>query len=240
MKLARLLVADPVPKIAQHIAAECGALARAVSVVTSGRELAQRAEAEQPQMIVMSLELADYDPFLVIETLHRVCPRTLVVATYRELAARQIELLRAAGVVDLHLQPVDTVALYRIASARFKKPFRRHVRLPIALEVRRADGAYFGQTRDLSQGGMLLDAAMLCAVGDSVLVDLMGPDGPIRVRAVVLDVQEHAGRLRAQFEHLRGGEYERLADLLERARPWTNGTTVRYGLTAVLSELCGS
>jgi ActR/RegA family two-component response regulator len=218
MKLDSIVIADPVSAVARRIAWSCTPMARRRVVATSVAALREAIATCNPEMVVVSLELAGDDTLSVIQEVRASRRDCLVVVTFRELSVPTCEQLRALGVTELLQQPVDEVALYRAASRHFGQPFRRHARHAMALDVRRADGVALGCTRDVSMGGMLLDALTPLENGSSLLVDLCSATRRIRVRARVLENTSDGVRL--QFENFRGPAYDALLDLLENASSW--------------------
>lgn len=220
-KLQCLVVADPLPEVAQDIANACDRLAEQRLVTTTGAETLTQARALRPEAIVLSLELTKPDTLDIAAKLCKELPNTLIVITYRELAVPMMEKLARLGLGDFVAQPVDITELFRAASRRFDRPFRRHDRHAVTLELYRADGVLVGKTRDLSEGGLLMDAIHPVKLDESMLLDLMLDDKagkPLRVRCRVLAVdgqQPAPVKARVQFERLWGPEQRRLRDYIQ-------------------------
>jgi ActR/RegA family two-component response regulator len=231
MRLRRLVVADPVDKVARQIADGCERLAEERVISTTGAQTIDVASALRPEMVILSLELSSPEAVEVVGELHRFLPETFTVVSFREMAVPTVERLAKLSVDDFMPQPLDLTAVFRAASRRFGVGFRRHDRHTISLDMVRADGVLIGRTLDLSEGGLRFAAIHPLAVDDSILVDLVLPsDKPLRVRCRILDVQ---GRpplqvtARAQFENLRGREHGRLAAYLASLAPEAQELTSR-------------
>jgi DNA-binding response OmpR family regulator len=188
----------------------------------TGEDVLRLAAELGPELVILSLELRrPYVPE-VIGKLRHARPDTCIVLAYRELAVSEIERLLLIGVDELLSQPVDLSALLRIVWQRFKINSRAHERHAVGIEVRRADGLSLGRTRNLSEGGMLLEHSQSLTAGQSLLFDLLLPENEsVRIRGSVLGVVTTEGPVatplaRVQFEALRGNERQRLATFLER------------------------
>lgn len=224
MKLEQLIVADPMASVAELLADQCEQLAEQCLVCTDGAAVLAAAKHRVPRMVLLSLEIQRPDAVEVATTLGKLQPQPFIVGTYRELGVPAMERYEKLGVGDFVPQPVDATDVFRAASRHFDVPFRRHARFSSRFDVARADGVLIGQTRDLSEGGMLMQSGHAVTVGESLLVDLALPDGtdkPLRVRCAVLKVegQSPAPVLASiQFLRLRGEEHRRLAVYLEKLR----------------------
>lgn len=221
-KLKCLVVADPLADVATLIADFCGRLAEQRFIASTSAELAKLTRELHPEVVVVALELTKPPALEVIAKLTKEQPSLLVIATYRELSILDMEKLERAGVHDLLPQPVDVTEVFRAASRHFAKPFRRHDRIAATIDVFRADGVLVGRTRDLSEGGMLIDALQPMKNDESLLLELALGDGvpkSMRVRCRVLAVegtQPARVTARIQFERLWGPEHRRLADHIRR------------------------
>jgi|WetSurMetagenome_2_1015567.scaffolds.fasta_scaffold60624_3 DNA-binding response OmpR family regulator len=218
-KLANVVVADPVERAAKLIARSCERFATKSVVVATGEELLRVAQALRPELTILSLELHDPDTAEIIHELRRQSRKTHLVVTFRELAVPDMQRLTKLGIEDMLPQPVDAVALARLVWLRFKINSRAHERYNVAIDVHRADGLLLGQTRNLSEGGMLLaDLAQPLTSRASLLFGLMLPnDKPVLVRGSILAVEGQEPSptwARVRFEQLRGSEQERLAAFL--------------------------
>jgi DNA-binding response OmpR family regulator len=220
-KLQHLVVADPIAETAQTVADGCERLADLREVATSGEETLNIIAAKQPQLLVISLELQRPDIVELMPRLQRVASDLLIIATYRELSVPLMEKLSRLGLAHFVPQPVEITEIFRAASNRFQMHFRRHDRHNVTIEVYRADGVLVGRTRDLSEGGMSMDALHPVHPDESQLLDLMVADNasrPLRVRSRVLQVEGTAPApvlARIQFERLWGPEHKRLTDYIQ-------------------------
>jgi ActR/RegA family two-component response regulator len=220
-KLQNLIVADPIRETAQNIADSCERLADNRDVATTGSETLGQVTSKKPQVLIISLELTRPDAVDLIPKLQKVAPDTLMIATYRELSVPLMEKLSRIGVANFIPQPVETTEIFRAASNRFQMHFRRHDRHSVTIEVYRADGVLVGRTRDLSEGGMSMDALHPVHPDESQLFDLMLADQasrPLRVRSRILGVEGVPPApvlARIQFEKLWGPEHKRLTDYIQ-------------------------
>ena len=219
MLLSALLVADPQRQAAELTAEQCGRMAERTIVAGQGGEVVASAQAQPIDMVILSLEIQRPGPITVIEALEKLSPAPFVVASYRELGVPTMERYGRLGVTDFVSQPIDVTEIYRIASRHFNVPFRRHDRYRVAIDVLRPDGVAIGRTRDLSEGGLLMDMYYPAVPGESWLIDLAVPDQkkPLRARINVLQVEGQSPApmiARAQFARLRGEELKRLVRYL--------------------------
>jgi len=219
MLLSALLVADPQRQVAELVAEQCSRMAERTAVAVNGQQTIATAQAQKIDMLILSLEIARPGPLDVIEAVEKMRPAPFVVATYRELGVPQMAHYGRLGVRDFLSQPIDATEIYRAASRHFNMPFRRHDRFYVAIDIKRPDGVVIGRTRDLSEGGLLMDAYYKASPGESWLIELALPDKkkPLRVRLHVLEVegQPPASMIaRAQFDRLRGEEHRRLVAFL--------------------------
>ncbi len=220
MKLKCMLVADPMAATAEQIAEQCERIADARPVVTQASDAIARVAELQPEVAVISLELAGMPPKTLIPQLLDRAPNLFILATYRELSVPDMERFGRLGVDEFVPQPIDILQIFRAASRRFNVPFRRHDRYSVACDVFRADGVMIGKTCDISEGGMCMTALHPTNVGESLLVDIdLGDDQPLRVRCEVLQVEGTAPapvKARVQFAQLWGPEQRRLVKYLQR------------------------
>ncbi len=220
-KLQHLVVADPIRDTAQNIADACERLADTREITTTGSETLDLVTAKKPQVLIISLELSRPDTVDLIPKLQKVSPDSLVIATYRELSVPHMEKLSRIGIANFTPQPVEVTEIFRAASNRFQMHFRRHDRHSVTIEVYRADGVLVGRTRDLSEGGMSMDAMHPVHADESQLFDLMLADQqsrPLRVRSRILGVEGVSPApvlARIQFEKLWGPEHKRLTDYIQ-------------------------
>ncbi len=228
MKLEQMIVADPMASVAELLADQCERLAEQCLVCTDGAAVIAAAKQRAPRMVMLSLEIQRPAALEVASELAKLEPRPFIVGMYRELGVPGMERYERIGVSDFVPQPVDVADVFRAASRHFGVPFRRHTRFAMRFDIARADGVLIGQTRDLSEGGMLMSTPHALTAGESLLVDLALPDGqdkPMRVRCSVLNVEGQAPaamQANIQFVRLRGEEHRRLAQYLEKlgkARP---------------------
>ncbi len=225
-RLKGLVVADPVESVAQLVARHCERLAEERLFTTGGERTIAQVASLRPEMVVLSLEITKPDAVEVAKAIQKIAPDTFIIITFREMAVPMMEKLGKLEVGDFIAQPVDFAAIFRAASKRFGTVFRRHERHSVTLDIQRADGVLIGKTRDLSEGGLMMDAIHPFSVDESLLVDLGLPEKPLRVRCHVLAVDGQPPAkvtARVMFENLRGREHERLvgylADLGKQARP---------------------
>ncbi|MBC7792148.1 MAG: PilZ domain-containing protein [Clostridia bacterium] len=218
-KLKHLVIADPNQDTAQLIADACERLADETTTVTSGGELLDAVDSIKPQLLIISLELTRPDTIEVIPKLQKLASDMLIMTTYRELSVPLMEKLGRLGLENFLAQPADATEIFRAASKRFQMHFRRHDRHAVTLEVYRADGVLVGRTRDISEGGLSIDALHPVHVDESQLLDLMIADQkPLRVRCRVLHVdgvRPAPVLARIQFEKLWGPDQKRLADYIK-------------------------
>jgi ActR/RegA family two-component response regulator len=219
MLLSALLVADPQKQVADLLAQQCGRMAARTIVAISGDRVIAEAKAQPIEMMVMSLEIQRPGPLEVVEAVEQLRPSPFVVVSYRELGVPTMERYSRLGITDFVAQPIDATDIYRAASRHFNMPFRRHDRFAVAIDVTRPDGVTIGRTRDLSEGGLLMDAFYPATAGESWLIQLALPDQkkPLRVRIQILQVDGIAPApmvARAQFQRLRGEEHRRLVTFL--------------------------
>ncbi|MBN1960889.1 MAG: PilZ domain-containing protein [Deltaproteobacteria bacterium] len=214
MPLSTIVVADPVASLAKQIADGCERLANHCIVVTQSEALLEIEPTNQPDLMILSCELANSDTVSLVEQLKQKLTQTFIIISFRELAIPTMEKLTKLGIEDFIAQPFDLTSIYRAASRHFGTAFRRFERHHIALDVTRADGVVIGRTIDLSEGGLRMHAFHPVTVGDSLLVDLALDEGkPLRVRCRVLEVEGQPPipvAVRVQFENLRGREHERM------------------------------
>lgn len=220
-KLQHIVVADPNRDTAQTIADACERLADTRDVLSSSEEVVDLVASKQPQLLIVSLEMTRPDTIEIIPRLQRIASDLMIIATYRELSVPLMEKLSRLGLSHFVPQPVEITEIFRAASNRFQMHFRRHDRHNVTVEVYRADGVLVGRTRDLSEGGMSMDALHPVHPDESQLFDLMIADGasrPLRVRSRILQVEGTAPApvlARIQFERLWGPESKRLTDYIQ-------------------------
>lgn len=220
MTLRSLLVADPVRDVAETVAQQSKRLAKRRIICTDAQQLLEVADTEAPEILLLSLELPGARTDKLLKQLRKRHAELFLVGMYRELSVGAIESLGKLGVDDFVAQPLDTAALYRAASEHFNTFFRRHDRYEVAVDIYRADGVLVGRTRDLSEGGMLMDAFHPVSQEGSLLLELDLPDGEaerVRLRCHVLRVHGEAPSpvsASVQFETPRGREQQRLVSYL--------------------------
>ncbi len=220
-KLQHLVVADPNRETAQMIADACERLAETRDVLSNGDEVVELVATQKPQLLVISLEMTRPDTIELIPKLQKASSDLLVIATYRELSVPLMEKLSRLGLSHFVPHPVEITEIFRAASNRFQMHFRRHDRHNVTVEVYRADGVLVGRTRDLSEGGMSMDALHPVHPDESQLFDLQIADGAsraLRVRSRILQVEGTAPApvlARIQFEKLWGPEHKRLVDYIQ-------------------------
>jgi len=216
MRLKKLIIADPVREVAEVLALQCETLAEGCIIVTHADELVRAVTEHRPEMLILSIELGE--PLNLLPKLHSANRSMLITGTYRELTVRDMEKLGHVGMADFFAQPVDVLEAHRAASEHFGRPFRRHTRHNIGIDVGRLDAVVIGRTVDISEGGMLMEAAHPVAPEESILCLLNLPDRePLRVRCEVLTVDGVAPqsvRARIQFTRLRGPEHVVLLEFL--------------------------
>ncbi|MEZ4271897.1 MAG: PilZ domain-containing protein [Myxococcota bacterium] len=225
-KLKCMVIGEPSEAIAQRIVEHTERLAEQRLVATHGQELLDLIERENPELVVLSLELCHPKAEIVAKELHAHNPTQLVVITFRELSIPTMERLGSLGVDEFLPQPIDITQLFRVTSDHFKMPFRRHVRFPVVLDLVRRDGVMLGRTRNLSEGGLLMDCVEPVQTGSSFLIEIRLPeDPPVRVRCIILGVKgETPPHLvaRVQFDNFRGDEQRRLVDYLGQLEDWNS------------------
>lgn len=214
-----LVIGDPSEEAAQHIAEQTRRLANERIVVTDCRELLARVKELSPEIVLFSFELDERRAVKVAGELVEANPDSLVVVTFRELPVQTLNELDGAGVEHSLSQPLDYTQLFRAASNRFNRGFRRHARFSATLEVYRPDGVMIGKTLDISEGGMRLECIQGAEVGGSFLTDIHLPDdrGEVRVRFDIIAVDGAAPKTviaRGQFDNLRGDAYRKLTTYL--------------------------
>jgi CheY-like chemotaxis protein len=219
MLLSALLVADPQRQVAELVAEQCSRMALRTIVAVKGEQVITEINAQPIEMLVLSLEIQRPGPLEIINAVQQLRPLPFIVASYRELGVPIMERYGRLGVMDFVSQPIDATEIYRAASRHFNMPFRRHNRYHVAIDVRRTDGVIMGRTRDLSEGGLLMDVFYPAVAAESWLLELAIPDQkkPLRVRMQILQVEGKAPApmiARAQFQRLRGEEHRRLVKYL--------------------------
>lgn len=220
-KLQHLVVADPIRETAQTIADACERLAEVRDITLTGDDTLNLVAEKQPQLLIVSLELTRPEIVELMPRLQRVAGEVLIIATYRELSVPLMEKLSRFGLTHFVPQPVEVTEIFRAASNRFQMHFRRHDRHNVTVEVFRADGVLVGRTRDLSEGGMSMDALHPVHPDESQLFDLALPDNAsrsLRVRCRILQVEGTSPApvlARVQFERLWGPEHKRLVDYMQ-------------------------
>lgn len=219
-RLQCLVVGEPVADNAELITRQCRRLADERVIASSGEEVINACRHHRPEMVLLSLDIPRPKAVEVAKGLRRDMPGVYLVALYRELGVNMVDKLEKAGFDDLIPQPLERTELFRLASARFQKPFRQHHRYDVSIEVHRADGVMIGRTIDLSEGGMRLQAVHPLSARDSLLVHLGVLDeasSKVQVRCQILEVVGEPPQTvtaRAMFENLRGEEYRRLQAFL--------------------------
>lgn len=216
MSLKALVVADPVGNVAETVTDQCRRLAAQRVVATTGEQTLALAAELKPELIVLSLEITRPGVEKLVPKLIKELPDVLIVATFRELTVPKMEQLNQLGVDDFVAQPIDATEIFRAVSRRFHMPFRQFQRFEVNIDVVRTDGVLMGHAINLSEGGLLTEVSHAFQPGESILLDLVLPDGqpkPLRVRCRVLAVEgtppaRTTGRL--QFENLRGDDHRRL------------------------------
>jgi len=219
-KLKNVVIADPVESVAVDIARCCAAFSERAVTATTREQALSLSLTVQPEMLIVALELLEPDALAAIDLLRSAQPQACIVLTFRELAVSTFAQLRQLNVADVLPQPIDASALLRVVWQRFKISTRRYPRYQTTLDVLRPDGELLGRTRNVSQGGLLMDVVHPIAGGDSLLVDLILPaEKPLRVRARVLAAEGEVPCpmwARLQFDSLRGLDTRRLAEFLAR------------------------
>jgi len=216
-RLKKLIVADPALEVAEQIAKQTERLAEVRLLTTRGDELLRLLRSEQPELLILSLEITQPTAVKLIPEIARLHPDLFVMATFRELSVRDMDKLGKAGVEDFVPQPIDATQIYRAASEKFGTAFRQHDRHTLSLPVFRADGVRIGETSDLSAGGTRMTLDQPAHRDQSLLIDLEISDGErVRVRCDIVAV-DGSNQVHAQFKNLRGPELKRLmAFLAER------------------------
>lgn len=223
-----MIVADPTAGDAELLAGQCERLAETRHIATSVREVEELLARQQPELLVLSLELKGAALEAFIAKLQKTTDGPLVIVTYRELSVPRMEELAGLGLEDFVPHPADALQIFRAASRRFHMPFRRHDRFSVTMDVSRADGVAVGRSIDISEGGLCMSAQHPLVEGESILVDLPLPDAvkPLRVRCNILRVEGQAPTpvtVRMQFARLRGREHRRLvtylAELAKTTKP---------------------
>jgi len=221
-KLDRLIIAEPSPDVAEHIAGETTHLAKERLIATTGGEALGLVGTHKPAMCLLSLEIARPEATEIAPQLLAVHPKLFIVATFRELALPLMGRLEKVGIEDFIPQPIDYTELFRAASDHFGMPFRRHARYPITLEVFRMDGVLIGKTRDISAGGLMMDCIHPAQAEQSLLVDIaLTDETKVRVRCQIIAAEGQppiAMTARGQFQNLRGDEYRKLMGFLAELR----------------------
>lgn len=126
MRLKRLIIADPDPASAKHLARHCEGLAEERVAVFTGSAAVGEIDALAAEMMIISCEIQRPDVFHTVREARRACPEMFIVATFRELAVPGVTQVQALPVDQLLADPIDLAALYGGASRHFGVPFRRH------------------------------------------------------------------------------------------------------------------
>jgi hypothetical protein len=204
-RLEHLIIAEPVEQVAQHVAEQTAAMAKERTIIHTGEGVIESVLEYRPEMMLVSLDIGSPDVEEIAKAVKAEHPGLYLVGVYRELSVQSIKKLKAANFDDLLPIPIDMLDLYRLASARFKRAFRRHVRFPVEIEVLRPDGVVLGVTRDLSEGGLRMGFTQPMRLEQSLMLYLrvVGRE-PIRIRGVVIDVDTEVKEARINFEGSRG------------------------------------
>ena len=216
MILKALVVADPVGTVAEMVTTQCRRLATQRVVATSGEQALTLVAEIKPEVVVLSLEITRPGVEKLVPKLIKELPDILIVATFRELTVPKMEQLNHLGVDDFVAHPINATEIFRAVSRRFHMPFRQYQRFDVSMDVLRADAVQLGRTLNISEGGILMELNHVLQPGESILVDLVLPDGhpkPLRVRCRMLAVEGRppartTGRM--QFENLRGDDHRRM------------------------------
>lgn len=220
-KLNQVLIAEPSKDEARRIGEGMHALAHEVVLVHRGSDAVARAKQLRPEMMLHSLELPDAEPVELLREIRKAGVGSFIVATYRELSVGRMKELGKFRIGEFAAHPLDLTSLFRFASVRFGRPFRRHTRHQVALAVNRIDGATVGTTLDISEGGMQVALARSVTPGVGQFWEIALPDGsesPLRVRCSVLGVDQIDGQqtaARIEFEKVVERDRKRLSEFLQ-------------------------
>ncbi|MBT6177066.1 MAG: PilZ domain-containing protein [Deltaproteobacteria bacterium] len=209
MSISYMVVADPVPEVANRIAADCGRLTEHTIVTTTGDDTIKAIKRYKPQIVILSLELQSPSITEVAATIRKKVRRCVAIGTYRELSIPTIEKLKKENVVEFVAQPAKRSEIFRIVARRCGVQTRVHPRFEASIEVHRADGVLIGKTRNLSREGMLIRTIHPAVVNQSLFVKLSLPTQELRLRCRILDAEPTSGGgtiARAMFEQVRGPE----------------------------------
>jgi len=190
-------------------------LAETALCTTSGDETVLFVSQHAPEMVILSVDVQWPTPAELISSLRRLKKDVFVVAVYREMSLAGLRRLKMDGADEIISQPIDFAMLYGLVSKRFGIPVRCHRRFSVALVVLRADGVLVGKTRNLSEGGMLLDCDIPVQEQQSMLVDIrLKRETSVRVRGEVLAFDSQSKTARMRFSNLRGNEHQNLTAFL--------------------------
>ena len=209
MSISYMVVADPVPEVANRIAADCGRLTEHTIVTTTGDDTIKAIKRYKPQIVILSLELQSPSITEVAATIRKKVRRCVAIGTYRELSIPTIEKLKKENVVEFVAQPAKRSEIFRIVARRCGVQTRVHPRFEASIEVHRADGVLIGKTRNLSREGMLIRTIHPAVINQSLFVKLRLPTHELRLRCRILDAEPTSGGgtiARAMFEQVRGPE----------------------------------
>ncbi len=190
----------------------------------SGREVLDLAARERAAAAVLGFDLEDLGADEVCRNLKKSLhptPAVLIVGPGRSPdAARRC---RDAGCDDYLVSPVDPPALLTRLASHLRIHFRIHPRRRVVVSVSygRVIREFLGYTRDLGEGGALIESVLKPGPGRRLVLRLY-PEGQdaLVLPAVLLRVQpsvDHGQNLLgAQFLAPQAAERARLKDLIGR------------------------
>jgi hypothetical protein len=199
-KLKTMVLAHPSVRGIDAMAQRLGRLAHQVQRVTTAGDLREAARRGDAPLFIVSLEFGAVPVAEAVRSYRRACDGLCLVVGDHASPAVAGRVIRT-GANDL-VRPTDVDRIYHLASQRFGLRIRRERRFDVLLEVRRPDGEVLGRTRNVSEGGMMLDCDVELAVSSSVAVALTLPSGAeVRGRYDVLEMnrRERLARLRCSW-----------------------------------------
>ena len=195
----------------------------------SGQEALERAQGEQPDLILLDYIMPDIMGDEVCARL-KADPQTreipvMIVSTSSD--EKDMEKCFQAGADEYITKPINAQELLAKAAALLNIPHRVHCRTPVRFRVEgEAEGRTFtGYSKNISVGGLLLECSEFIAPGTDISVDLpVLPDkGIITVKARVVradkDEERKMNYLGIQFRELEESHKQALEDFIEKVSP---------------------
>jgi CheY-like chemotaxis protein len=156
----------------------------------------------------------------------------IVIVTARGMR-EHIDRCMAAGCNAFLFKPVTKAVLCDKVKELLNVPARRHVRTLVRLEVNAStrDRYFFGNTVNLSAGGLLLETPLDLALGESINLRFFLPGDSEPVTASARVVRRVPGEGTAshsyglEFDQLADGDRARLGSFVDEGATWTAAST---------------